>query len=105
MNNKEELELELFYKNKGNEHFKKGDFQKAMKFYSKAIEINSNNYLLYSNRSITFFYLNKWEESIKDANKAIEINSSWIKVLNKMFIFFIIIYYRVIIIKENHYIF
>ena len=44
---------------KGNEFFKQGQFELALEFYSKALEISPSNHIALSNRSLTFFKLER----------------------------------------------
>lgn len=69
----------LILKNLGNEAFVKNNFEIALKYYSRALDFDSSNYVLYSNRSATFLKLNQFEESLKDAERGIEINPQWSK--------------------------
>jgi hypothetical protein len=40
------------YKERGNEHYKQDNFEKAIKYYSKCIEIDAENIDAYLNRSL-----------------------------------------------------
>lgn len=60
-------------KEKGNTHFAKGRFEKAIECYTDAIELDSTNHVLYSNRSAALNKLNRFSEAVSDANKCIEI--------------------------------
>ena len=61
------------HKGKGNTHFAKGRFEKAIECYTDAIELDSINHVLYSNRSAALNKLNRFSEAVSDANKCIEI--------------------------------
>jgi stress-induced-phosphoprotein 1 len=67
------------FKEKGNQYFKEQNYEKAIEFYSKAIEAEPSNHIFYSNRSLTYFKMNMFVESLKDADMSIEYNSSWAK--------------------------
>ena len=67
------------FKEKGNEYFKKGEYDEALKLYSQAIDSEPSNHIFYSNRSACYFKLGKYQESLNDAKKCVEINHSWAK--------------------------
>ena len=51
------------HKGKGNTHFAKGRFEKAIECYTDAIELDSINHVLYSNRSAALNKLNRFSEA------------------------------------------
>eukprot|EP01118_Nematostelium_gracile_P007605 TRINITY_DN2488_c0_g1_i4.p1 TRINITY_DN2488_c0_g1~~TRINITY_DN2488_c0_g1_i4.p1 ORF type:complete len:611 (-),score=213.86 TRINITY_DN2488_c0_g1_i4:24-1787(-) len=59
-------------KNKGNDAYKKKDFENAIKFYNEAMEIDPDNITYLLNRSAVFLEQAKYDECIKDAETAIE---------------------------------
>lgn len=60
-------------KQKGNEHFKKGEWQEAETCYSQAIQKNSSNPLLYTNRANARLKLELWQEVIDDCLRSIDL--------------------------------
>ncbi|MCH8902862.1 MAG: tetratricopeptide repeat protein [Bacteroidetes bacterium] len=63
------------------EYFKKGiandeaaDFEGAIKYYTKAIELDPTNFIFYTNRASSKGDLEDYEGAIKDCNRAIELN-------------------------------
>ncbi len=44
----------LTVKEKGNAAFMEGDFQEAIKLFTRGLDIEPNNFLLYSNRSAAY---------------------------------------------------
>jgi stress-induced-phosphoprotein 1 len=60
-------------KEKGNEAYKKKDFETAINHYNKAIEIDPVNMTYYTNRAAVYFEQKRWEDCIKECEKAIEI--------------------------------
>lgn len=66
-------------KAQGNAAFAAKDFEKAIEFFSKAIEAAPSNHVLYSNRSASFASLKQFDKAFQDAQKTIEINPSWAK--------------------------
>jgi tetratricopeptide (TPR) repeat protein len=68
------------YKEKGNEYFKKGDYEKAIENYTYACEIDPKNHLYYTNRSLCYASMKRWDKSLRDADKSIALNPNWVKV-------------------------
>jgi len=60
-------------KEQGNAHFKKGEYEDAIKFYSQAIQHNANNPLLYTNRANARLKLKLWQDVIDDCLRSIEL--------------------------------
>jgi len=67
------------WKNQGNQAFQKGQNPEAIKCYSKAIEIDSNNHVYYTNRATAYAGMEEWEKCLADSNKAISIKDDWVK--------------------------
>jgi len=70
-------------KDDGNECFKKQDYEKAIDYYSQAIQLEPNDHVLYSNRSGCYINTNKPHLALQDANKCISLNPSWWKGYHK----------------------
>ncbi|MBR6711856.1 MAG: tetratricopeptide repeat protein [Selenomonadaceae bacterium] len=51
-----------------------GDFNNAITFYTKAIELNSNNNYAYYLRAVAYKALKKYKQAIEDYNKSIVLN-------------------------------
>ena len=67
-------------KAKGNAAMAQNNFEDAVKFYSDAIALDPNNYVLYSNRSAALVSLGKLEEALSDGEKTVALNPGWGKV-------------------------
>ena len=59
-----------------------GDYQGAINFYDKAIEINPQYADAYSNRGLAKVYLKDYQGAIADCNKALEINPRYDSAYN-----------------------
>lgn len=70
-------------KDAGNRHMTNGSYAKAIRAYSKAIELDPANAVLYSNRSAAFYNMKKFEESLEDAESAILIDDQWWKAYKR----------------------
>jgi len=66
-------------KNKGNQCFKKKDWNGAIQAYTDALRIDDQWGVLYSNRSQAYFNLKKYEESLGDANNCIKVRKDHVK--------------------------
>jgi Flp pilus assembly protein TadD len=53
---------------------RKGDFDEAIKSFSKAIELEANNADFYHNRGFAFRKKREYANAIKDYTKAIELD-------------------------------
>ncbi|CAF1356875.1 unnamed protein product [Rotaria sordida] len=60
-------------KEKGNEAYKKKDFETALNYYNKATELDPNNMIYYTNRAAVYFEQKRWDDCIKQCEKAIDI--------------------------------
>lgn len=48
------------YKDKGNEYFKKKEYDKAIENYTYACEIDPKNHVYYTNRSLCYANMGRW---------------------------------------------
>lgn len=67
------------FKNKGNAHLQKGEFEEAIEAYSKAIELNPSDHIFYSNRSAAYLSSNQALKALEDAQACINLNPTWAK--------------------------
>ena len=63
----------------GNEAFSAKKFDDALKFYTEAIALDSNNAVYYSNRSACHASKGAWKESVEDAKQCITKDPKFIK--------------------------
>jgi Tfp pilus assembly protein PilF len=76
----------------GDEYYFKNDFNKAIEYYTKAIELDPDTARYYSNRGASYHRLREYEKAIEDHSRAIELeperarnynnrgaNYSWLK--------------------------
>lgn len=71
-------------KEKGNEEFKKKNYNSAINLYSHAIELNSSEETLYGNRALCYKSVNKFRQAIYDLNNAIKLNPKNTKYLKRL---------------------
>lgn len=62
-------------KAKGNEFYKKRDFENALSFYQQAIDKDPQELTYYSNKAAVFFEKKDYDGCIKACDEAIEIAS------------------------------
>ena len=63
----------------GNQAFAQKNYEEAIEFYNKAIELNPSDATFYSNRSGCYASMEKYAEALSDAEKAIQSNPNFIK--------------------------
>ncbi|XP_063269204.1 tetratricopeptide repeat protein 1 [Prinia subflava] len=73
-------------KEKGNEHFKKGDYGEAEDSYSKALQIcpacfQKDRAVLFSNRAAAKMKQDKTEAALSDCTKAVELDPHYVRAL------------------------
>ncbi|XP_071866285.1 spag1 axonemal dynein assembly factor [Bombus fervidus] len=68
-------------KEKGNEAYKAGDYEEALKHYDTSIKINSNIIACYTNRAITYIKLQRYEDALNDCNTVLSKEHTNIKAL------------------------
>ncbi|KAJ3028934.1 UNVERIFIED_CONTAM: RNA polymerase II-associated protein 3 [Siphonaria sp. JEL0065] len=75
------LENSLLEKEKGNAYFKKGDYKKAVKCYSKSIKLNPDSAVVLGNRAMTYLKLNEFQAAEADSTAVLEIEPKNVKAL------------------------
>ena len=60
---------------KGNEEFKKKNFDEALKFYDKAIELDPTEVLYYSNKAACFIEKKEFDKALEMCDKALEVSN------------------------------
>ncbi|XP_070578947.1 stress-induced-phosphoprotein 1-like [Ptychodera flava] len=76
------------FKEQGNEAYKKKDFENAIEYYNKAIELDGTNVTFLTNKAAVYFEKGDFDECIKICEKAVEVgreNRADFKVLAKAF--------------------
>ncbi|XP_067830990.1 serine/threonine-protein phosphatase 5 [Heptranchias perlo] len=66
-------------KAKANQYFKDKDYDNAIKYYTLAIELNSQNAIYYGNRSLAYLRTECYGYALSDATKAVELDKKYIK--------------------------
>ena len=55
------------------------DYENAVKFYSRAIELNPSNAIYYGNRSLAYLRTECYGYALADATRAVELDKKYIK--------------------------
>lgn len=66
-------------KKKANDFFQAQDYEKAIEFYTAAIEKNDSVAAYYGNRSISYLRTECFGYALNDANKALELDKTYLK--------------------------
>ncbi|GAB1597353.1 tetratricopeptide repeat protein 1-like [Argonauta hians] len=83
---KERQEQAQKHKENGNKEFKAGNFQEAVKLYSKALQtcpltFTKDRAIMYSNRAAGFMKMQKNKNAIEDSCSALELNPEYLKAM------------------------
>jgi len=70
-------EKALSFAKRGYDYEQKKDYNKAIKEYTKAIELNPKSAIYYNNRGVSYDDLGKYTTAIADYTKAIELNPKY----------------------------
>lgn len=68
----------------GNDYFKKGDYEKSIKYYSEAIEIDNKSPALYANRAFAYLKTEAYGLAAQDANAAIALDPNYVKAYYRL---------------------
>ena len=66
-------------KDLGNQQFKLKNFEKAVEFYTQAIEENPSDHTVYGNRSASYHNMHQFDKALADGEKCIELKPDWAK--------------------------
>ncbi|XP_031640676.1 RNA polymerase II-associated protein 3 [Contarinia nasturtii] len=77
--NKSNAEKADEFKQRGNDHVKTGEYQKAIHYYTEAIRLNGSEAVFYTNRALCYLKRNEFTECIQDCTKAIELDNLAVK--------------------------
>ncbi|XP_071553288.1 tetratricopeptide repeat protein 12 isoform X2 [Temnothorax nylanderi] len=61
--------------------FKEGDYEKAVTYYSKALEQRKDSSVLWNNRALSYTHLGLFEKALHDYEWALKLNDSNLKAL------------------------
>ncbi|XP_058831788.1 RNA polymerase II-associated protein 3 isoform X2 [Topomyia yanbarensis] len=67
------------FKQQGNDHLSKKNYEKAIECFSAAIELYGSDEVYHHNRGLCYFNLKHYDKSLEDFNKAIETNKEYFR--------------------------
>ena len=67
----------IFYNNRGIDYGEKGEYDLAIKDFTKAIELKSDYALSYNNRGAVYRSKGEYDQAIEDCNKAIQLKPDY----------------------------
>ena len=62
---------------------KSKDYNEAIQYYSKSLNIYPDDPATYSNRALAHLYLKEYSRVIEDSNKAIKLDADYIKAYHR----------------------
>ena len=65
----------------GNEYYKSGKIDLAIKYYTRSLAYNPRNCITYSNRGLAYLKINKFAEAEKDCSSALKLSPNHVKSL------------------------
>jgi tetratricopeptide (TPR) repeat protein len=77
------ISREELYKQDGNKHYKRGEFQLAIKCYTRCIASNPRNAVAYSNRAQAHVKLKNFLKAEEDCTSGILINPQFVKTWSR----------------------
>ena len=76
------LETKADLLNYGNSYYEQGEYQEAITWFDKALEIDPNYVFALHNKGLALIQLGQYEEAITSLDKALAIEPSNVNVLN-----------------------
>jgi stress-induced-phosphoprotein 1 len=104
-------EMSEEHRQKGNEYFKKGEFNMALKEYEEAARRNPNDAKIFNNKATVFVKMLKFNEAMKEVDHCLELDPTFIKAMlrkasiygfNKQFDKAVETYEKILKIDENN---
>lgn len=71
-------------KEKGNAAFQANDIDGAIRYFSQALDLDPDNYIVYSNRSAAYMKADSKSKALKDAERCVELAPSWAKGYSRL---------------------
>lgn len=71
--------LDVLEREKGNKYFSEGNFEEALKCYTKSIGLNSQSAVSFSNRAMTYLKLKEYKNAEEDCDFSLKFDSSFVK--------------------------
>ena len=75
--------LELEAKDRGNAHYRRGDFAEAVRCYTRCVALNPRSVVAYSNRAMAQIKLKHYAKALSDCDSALRIDPDHVKSLSR----------------------
>ncbi|CAK8690561.1 unnamed protein product [Clavelina lepadiformis] len=75
----ERRDIGIKEKEKGNDHFKKGNYNKSVEHYTRGMQYDPDNPLLPANRAMAYLKLQKYVESEADCTLSLSLDPAYVK--------------------------
>mmetsp|Transcript_21140 Transcript_21140/g.23602 ORF Transcript_21140/g.23602 Transcript_21140/m.23602 type:complete len:256 (-) Transcript_21140:74-841(-) len=66
-------------KDKGNKFYVAKEYDQAVEWYGKGVDMDPKNHVLYSNRAAAYIGMKRYDLAFKDTSKSIEVKPDWMK--------------------------
>lgn len=71
--------LDVLEREKGNKYFSEGNFEEALKCYTKSIALNSQSAVSFSNRAMTYLKLKEYKNAEEDCDFSLKLDNTFVK--------------------------
>jgi tetratricopeptide (TPR) repeat protein len=68
---------------KGNECMKAKDYQDAITYYGRALELNPTDAATFSNRAMAYLKIKEYARALEDADQAIKLKEDYVKAYHR----------------------
>src|SRR5215467_13884456 len=65
------------YNNRGLVYFERGEYQRAIQDYDRALALNSRLFHAYNNRGLVYYKLKEYQRAIEDYDRALALNPAF----------------------------
>ncbi|GAB1320770.1 hypothetical protein MFIFM68171_10980 [Madurella fahalii] len=79
-----EAEKAESFKNEGNKFFKAGDYNRALEFYTKAVNLQPNSATYLGNRAAAFMSAGRYSEALEDCKRSSDLDPHNSKILLRL---------------------
>jgi tetratricopeptide (TPR) repeat protein len=67
------------HKERGNAYYQRKEYDEAVAWYTKAVDLDPSQHAVYTNRAAAHFALQNYEDALSDAMASTGLNDSWTK--------------------------
>ena len=68
---------------KGNEFYRVGEVEEAIRCYTRSINFDPSNHILYANRAMGYIKLEALEKAEEDCSKALQLDCTYVKAWSR----------------------